>query len=162
MLAVERGDEGRSEECAERRPRYSHSRDRPEDGARGRQSTSSLEPDALQMPLEPLGGHVLGGMRTSELWREERGGAEPTRAPLAAEARTAAGSRCNWRFLSPDERIDRGKNEYAGRLTAEARAETAEARLRASTARVAKLEAQIGPLQVGWVGVRLRVSWLLP
>ena len=148
MQAMERGGEGRSEECAERRPRYSLSRERLEDGARGRQSTSSLEPDALQMPLEPLGGHLLGGMRTSELWREARGGAEPARAPLAAEARTAAGSRCNWKFLSLDQCIDRGKNEYAGRLAAEARAESAEARLRTSTARVSNLEAQIGPLQV--------------
>ena len=153
---AERGEECRSEEgpAAPRRTWYSQSGEQPEEGACGGQSTRSLEPDALQPPpVQPPPGHLLGGMRTAMQWQAERGGAEPARVLLSAAGRTEAGSRCNWKHLSADERTERGRNEYAGRLAAEARAAKAEGGLRTSSAKVAELRAQLEQLQVGYAGL---------
>ena len=156
MQQAERGEECRSEEgpAAPRCPWYSQSGEQPEEGACGGQSTRSLERDALQPPPVQLPpGYLLGGMRTAMQWQAERGGAEPARVPLSAGGRTEAGSRCNWKHLSADERTERGRNEYAGRLAAEARAAKAEGGLRTSSAKVAELRAQLEQLQVGYAGL---------
>jgi len=77
---------------------------------------------------------------------------------LAAEARVAAGSHCNWRHLSPDERVLRGKNEYAGRLAAEVRATSAEARVKSLEATASNQRAQLEQLRTSLKAARDEVK----